>query len=704
MKYLRSNLGLLLMASAALPLAADGPHLSAAHQASRRFVIDPAYDALAPKPSPDVKPDAASWIYGDGQLEAWKLDRLVTDGFATNLHVDYLRNYGQVSKTISFRHAWPGTATDTITVRTNAEMAVRGEPNPAKAGISPQTFHLGAGADTAGYVVIDLTSVNGEPPALLIEEGPLRTDATWQWSTDGREWSPTSVFPQTGSGKLPHQVEEPILTVKPLGKNGDVYDFGVNLLARPVFRCKGKPAIVTGESEAEALAPAAQSESRLDVVQRPDGLWTSVHALGFRYLRVMHATAKDVAAEAYFHPVQYRGAFACSDDQLTRIWMNSAFTLRECMHGLMIDGIKRDRMPWIGDQASNLPANAYAFAEPEIVRESFTALGRPQDGYINNIVDYSLWWVISQGTYQEYFDDPAYLQKELPHIDRLLATLAKQADGNGMLRPPDNAWVFIDWGVHTDKKRTSTSLQIMWYWAQRSGAILAAKAGNAVMATRWKQRADALEVQLQSKGWNPATKAWQEYLEGPETSSPYPNFLALLAGMARPDQVAGIRQNLIDHPCQGTPFMRGFELLALARAGDPDLATQQLRDYWGGMLDRGATTFWEDFKPGEQGDYTMYKRPFGRSLCHAWASGPAAILPAVVLGVRPLKDGWKEFAVEPHLGSLKWASACVPTPAGNIEIQADANKTTIDIPAGLTLVRGADRHAGPAKIDLTPAP
>ncbi|MEJ0001275.1 MAG: hypothetical protein WDO13_20220 [Verrucomicrobiota bacterium] len=270
-----------------------------------------------------------------------------------------------------------------------------------------------------------------------------------------------------------------------------------------------------------------------------------------------------------------------------------------------------------------------------------------------------------------------------------------------MLHPPAGAWIFIDWGQTSDRQRVDSALQILWYWAQRSAATLAAKAGDTAMAQRWGDRADALAAQLQKRGWDDSAQAWRQYLdngdatspypnflavlaslaqpaqqdgirrallahpctgtpfmrgfallalarlgapeEATNATSPYPNFLAVLASLAQPAQQDGIRRALLAHPCTGTPFMRGFALLALARLGAPEEATKQVRTYWGAMLERGATTFWENFQPGEKDDHAMYGRPFGRSLCHAWASSPVAILPEAILGVRPLRDGWKDI-------------------------------------------------------------
>jgi len=675
-------------------------HLSAAHKASQQFVIDPAYDAYRLNPSPNEEPEKTPWIYGNAQWEAWVVEQIVNSGFAASRHVHYERNYGRVASVVSFRCGWPDSVPQPLTLHANGKITVRtGLTFIFEGTMSQEPRTIPLPENTADPLIIDVEPGNGEPAALLIEHGFFQTGATWQSSTDGKSWVTASIHPQTKSGRMPHACMEPVMLLQPVSMKDGVCDFGINILARPVFICDGTPTITAGESPAEANASAEYSESNTELVPLPDGRWTSRHPLGFRYLRITGGTPAGVAAEASYHPAQYRGAFACSDERLTRIWMHSAYTLRLCMQQLMLDGVKRDRMPWVGDQASNLIVNAYTFADAEIIRHSLTALGRPTGSYINGIVDYSLWWVINMERYQRYFADPGYLEKELPHIDALLAGMAKQCDQDGFLRPGPEAWVFIDWGVKQEAGKTLTALQIMWYWAQRTGMRLAERAGDRAMASRWRNASDALAVQLRSRTWNPDTGAWQEYMETPGTNSPYPNFLAVLSGLARVDDYEGIRRNLVEYPATGTPFMNGFALMALARVGETGLATQRIRDYWGGMLDRGATTFWEDFKTGEEDNYAMYGRPFGKSLCHAWSSGPAAILSAEILGIRPLQDGWKEFAVIPHLGDLTWASAAVPTPAGNIEMEADRCKTTVNIPPGLTLLMNGERHPGPATIE-----
>ena len=183
----------------------------------------------------------------------------------------------------------------------------------------------------------------------------------------------------------------------------------------------------------------------------------------------------------------------------------------------------------------------------------------------------------------------------------------------------------------------------------------------------------------------------------------HPNLVAVIAGVgpvAATDTIA----EAIRTGATGTPFMLSFALGALHRLGETDEALEQLRHLWGAQVESGALTFAEDFT----GDTTtaMYGRPFGRSLCHGWSTGPVALLPQFVLGIVPLADGWSEFAVDDRLADLDWAAANVPTPHGTISVIAERQLLRVWVPAGSTLVLDGKRVTGPAAVEHVrwPAP
>ena len=488
----------------------------------------------------------------------------------------------------------------------------------------------------------------------------------------------------------PHLEQEPLVTSRVRGVGG-VFELAAPVLGRPVIRSSIAPVVVTGESLDETST--SDHESRHDVVERSPGVWSTVHELGFRFVRVdvgADVGADEIEIESRVRPVQLTGSFESSNPRLNEIWATSARTLHLCMQGLMLDGIKRDRMPWIGDQALTTLANAYTFADGSIARDSITALGRPRHGYVNGIADYSLWWLINARQYQLHFDDLEHLAREADNIDAFLSNLDRYSEG-GIFRPRAEAdgfeganagSVFIDWGAEIDPARDFTALQVLWCWAVRSGAELLATAGHPA-AGRWAESAATITELTVARGWNGSR--WSEYLDGDDIS-PYPNFLAAVAGLPSSEDAI---EAVTDAPRLGTPFMTSFALLAI---GAP--AVPRIEQLWGAMLDAGATTFWEEFAEGSP--YAMYGRPFGKSLCHAWSSAPAALLPQLVLGIRPTSDGWATFEVRPELGELEWAAATVPTPHGPVRIRADSSGTVVEVPAGTRL----GDHAGPCTVTL----
>jgi hypothetical protein len=83
--------------------------------------------------------------------------------------------------------------------------------------------------------------------------------------------------------------------------------------------------------------------------------------------------------------------------------------------------------------------------------------------------------------------------------------------------------------------------------------------------------------------------------------------------------------------------------------------TKQLWQPWRDMLSNNLTTCVED--PVSQ-----------RSDCHAWGSIALFELPAVTLGVRPVKPGFAAVSVKPNPGYFQWAKGDVITPRGIISV------------------------------------
>ena len=73
-------------------------------------------------------------------------------------------------------------------------------------------------------------------------------------------------------------------------------------------------------------------------------------------------------------------------------------------------------------------------------------------------------------------------------------------------------------------------------------------------------------------------------------------------------------------PC--TPYLWHYYVEACFAAGDAGRARKVICGYWGGMIKRGARTFWEVYCP-EDDDFSPYRERGLNSSCHAWSCTPA---------------------------------------------------------------------------------
>ncbi len=676
---------------------------SLAHQKSKFTIIDPCYSSTSEMPKSSIRSNSVTWIYGPSELECYRLQLLRQRKDSAKLKVGYPGNYHSAYKSASFILKLTNrVVVDTLEFRAVGHGALYLNHSLIGKFRDSDTLHtfILNNKTKAEEVLVDLVCED-DLPALLFEKPTLSTqNKAWKWKGGDEPWQAASHFPQNSDNVPPHKVEDPSIIIRPIKSALGLFDFGREIFGFIEVKSISKPSITVGESTLEALDTLNTIlEQSSAMIKLSDGLWRSKSPLAFRYVYSANKKIDAIQSQAIFHPLTYKGAFACSDTLLTRIWMNSAYTLRMCMHDFILDGIKRDRLPWAGDMAMSMICNAYSFGDPELVRRSLVALGREgiEKKDINGIIDYSLWWIISQDNYQLYFGDSKHLNSEWLKIKQTLAYLSNRCDASGFLIP-QKSWLFIDW---VDQPKWS-ALQILWWWAQESGARLAHRTGDFKLEKQLQKDCDRLKNRLLKYSWNEKEQLWRSDSTLESQNTRHPNFLAVISGLASDDQKKGIKNLLENKQINqvGTPYMAGFENMALARIGNIQYMLDQVKIYWGGMLSQGATTFWEAYDPSQLGNkqYEYYNRPYAKSLCHAWSAGPAAFLPAEIVGLKPLEDGWKRFTVKPNMGNLAWITVTVPSKFGDIQVNIEKSNITIQIPQETTLEWKGRSIVGPQVI------
>ncbi len=700
---------------------------------SAPFVMDPAYSCKTCLPDRSglalwsEKSEGPFWLYSPGSLEAWLFDRTRREAFSTCLNVGYPGRYRSYQPTLFANRSFELAAvpesvpcqiyfSGLFHLRINGRIVVHGTKSPDR----PQKITL----DLAPYLQGQTNHVSvrvvaeGGPPVFLLDSPCLRSDAQWVVSGDSQQWQAPRCLPFEGDACFPHQENLPELPVSLQPDARGLYDAGVQLLARAVIRGRGEGtvAVHAGETCEEALSSVVEVREQVvpELQVKGDGEYQAETKLAFRYLRLACTAGvgvDEVQAAASFYPAQYRGAFACSDPLLSSIWMHAAYTLRSCMQWLFVDGLKRDRLPWVGDlYACNL-SNYHSFFEKPISEYSTMAMMAPdpEETDINGIITYSLFWVMAVRDHLLHFGDSSFLRGVLPYCDKLLTVIMNKADGQGLLPSNRFRWVYVDW-AEVDTMGNCAFLNCLYVMALEAAAELHRAVGENDPAGTYARLAGELRCICRNLFWDDERNLFVDNADQGKPGKHFgrqTNALAVLSGVCSPEQRPDVLRHVLlnrEVAPVGTPYMKFFEARALAVCGAQEAMVAMIRDYWGSMVEAGASTFWEAHEVAQQGmeRYAFYDRPFGKSLCHAWSSGPLHLLSSELFGLHPLKCGWSEFSFTPSRAGLEWVCTETPTPHGAIKIQMNGRLVTIAFPQGTALVWGAagglQRYAGPAEL------
>ncbi|MEI7437542.1 MAG: hypothetical protein WCL16_12135, partial [bacterium] len=437
------------------------------HAHSAPFTVDPAYCVAKKLPESEglslcsESPPGACWLYLSGDIAAHLFNRMRREAFSVCKNVFHPGEFRNFRPTLYARRmlslpALPGKAVVRFFCSGQATLKINGmtlfslafpaRPEACEIDFLP---YLKTGDNEIVLVVQSL----GEPPALLAQGDFLETDARWVVSSDAVNWYRPDCMPCAGLERFPHQENLPelILTAKSMGDG--LYDFGTETFGRPLVSVQGHGALTmhVGESVPEALATAVHAgEQFIPPLVRSGGTYACETNLALRYIHLVHPPDLRVEAvklAAVLYPARYKGAFACSDDTLTDIWMRAAYTLRLCMRWLCVDGLKRDRLPWGGDLYMSGLVNNYSFHDKGLMQRSLMGLygEGPETMDVNGIVDYSFFWVIALRDHHMHFGDTLFLDQLRPLLQRLLKSFAARCDSTGCIPTRKGEWVFIDW-------------------------------------------------------------------------------------------------------------------------------------------------------------------------------------------------------------------------------------------------------------------
>jgi hypothetical protein len=398
----------------------------------------------------------------------------------------------------------------------------------------------------------------------------------------------------------------------------------------------------------------------------------------FRYLQLDVETGEeplvieDLRSRFTAYPFKAQASFASDDPELARIWQVGWRTARLCAHETYMDCPYWEQLQYGGDTRIQALISLYMTGDDRLVKnaiesldESRTPEGLTQSRYPSFLPQYippfSLFWIGMMHDLWWYRGEVDFLRGYLPGVRGVLGWFEHRLAPSGLLGRLE-WWNFVDWPNQFDfgvppqeSDGQSSMLSLQFAAGLRSAADLEESYGSKEQAARDRQLASRIAAAVYRNCWDGARKLVAD-TPARKTFSQHANILAVLEdAIPAADQPAVTKAVLADPSLtQATYYFRFYLFRAMKKVGLGDEYVAQLGP-WRNMLALGLTTWAENPEPT-------------RSDCHAWSAHPNFDLLATVAGIEPAAPGFREVAIQPHLGPLKQLKATLPHPAGDIVV------------------------------------
>ena len=483
----------------------------------------------------------------------------------------------------------------------------------------------------------------------------------------------------------PHYEPDGTLRVQSHGTNGRVtlfVDLGRVLPGTIEFEADPASGVKVSFETGEALLP----KQKYAVNVAPDGtrknFGPQVGWAGMRYVWIHFDNVEkpftlfSLNGICQIRPSRYHGSFECDDEMLVRVWEMCAWSAHAVMgqpvgggpapspvlQTLLMD--RPDRHPWAGDSRVIQTAVEYVFGEYDLIRranEEFLPVGKRPPRLVVGIPPYHLDWALAVVDHYRVSGDAEHMKKR---VDDLLAVMDTFDPSPGL---PDS-WYFFDWDKRIGPDLSDQTRGAFWgKYVQfcHEAAWAAQQVGNAGAAAKFSAKADECTRQ-----WRQANPDWKTRHDIHAITN------LLLGGVLGEDDYQPAYDKVYSdriRRCTGTPYFGIYVVRALTRIGRRDNAVQMLRDYWGTMIQAGATTTWEEWNPASRLPINALPPQFGipgtwggASLCQPAGAGPACWLIEEIVGIAPLEPGFRRVRIEPHTVDLHWAKGSAASPFGEI--------------------------------------
>jgi len=430
-----------------------------------------------------------------------------------------------------------------------------------------------------------------------------------------------------------------------------------------------------------------------------------VHPRGFRFVTIDvcgtgEARIARVSAIEEVYPFEYKQTLVISDNDLMSFYGKGAQTVQACTTDCFTDCPTRERVQWMEDLYMHSKVAEYVFADTAMLRRTLFQAAQcvMADGRINGffptertnlgVASASISWLHLLTDYWLFAGNDDVRQL-LPFAKQLLELFDTQCD---------KEWLLVKWPGGQ-----------FWEWApiESEGCLLLTNAAfvwalerlsehqvfSEVLGKNIKERIAQIRKAAHARFWDAKRKLYTDTVpvEGKSTIySQDANTMAILAGICPQAERVSLLKRII-HPDNLGPIPVGEDSLndknratdgRLVPAGTLWFAHFLCQALFENGCDKEGIEqmkmFWGQHKDLPNCPETRIQRG-NTGLSHGWGRGPAYLLPAFVLGVRPTNAGWSEVTVHPHPASLTSAKGTFITPRGQLTVEWSRTKDGLSI-------------------------
>ncbi|ANE45336.1 hypothetical protein SY83_02185 [Paenibacillus swuensis] len=486
---------------------------------------------------------------------------------------------------------------------------------------------------------------------------------------------------------------------------GIVYDFATEVVGRPELRMDapegGVVRLAYGESLELQYVDTFLLKKGLNVLQ-PYG------RRACRYVQLtLMATPQPVDLLMFRFENQHydfpeAGTFRTSDPMLDRIWDISQITTVMNSQDHLEDCPWREKALWVADAVVMGKVIYHMYGDTKLLRKCLLQGARIQqeEGWIPGtgpetnkmlLPDFNGHWLIGVYEYYMYTQDRAFLEQIWTNLVRVVEWFDAQADDTGLFanaaRP--GFFCFIDWTEHLDRRDKVTAISCIYYKALQCMVPLAEALGLTDYSEELRIKAEALQLAIRTNLWIEEKGAYADCMDGNQLSehvSLQTNFLAIWANLMTEEEADRF---LTDYYNTGKAaevkgaFFQHIVLEVFLKLNRRKQAAGLIRNYWGGMVARGAVTWWETYDHASsfcvtpstyQGNVPTYLWEEPRvSMCHGWGASPGYILYQLILGVNIMEQGHGRLKITVPFQTVQWAEGRLPTKDGWVDIKWKEN-------------------------------